>query len=193
MKKTRNVLIGIILLFIMSTNVMANVSIEFTSDSKFEVGKTVTVDIDNMKDMDSTIYNAWLEGKIEYKWYLNGSVIGNQNKKSLNIIEDYLGKEIHVKVICTDTEYEGGPYEVTGEMLNPPVGTEELEEDIQENQQEIENNQIIGTQTDDINIEKNESNILIYVGIIIAVLLAFVAGFLVARKGKITKNEETKE
>ena len=188
MKKIKLLLTGIAVSFIMTMNVMADVEFKFTSNSKFEIGESVTVDIDQMKDMDSAIYNAWLEKDVEYKWYLNGTIINGANEKTLKITEDYLGKEIHVKIVCLDYEFEGGPYEVTGEMKNPPIGVETPDIESSSPQDDIIDN-VISTQTE----EKNENNknmwearVIEYVIIALLIVAAFIIGFLIGK----TKNKK---
>ena len=72
----------------MITNINAEVEVKLKND-EFVPGKTIEVDIDQMKDMDSSIYNAWLEKDIEYKWYLDGMIISNQTSNKLTIKEEY--------------------------------------------------------------------------------------------------------
>ena len=69
----KKILIGLIFTFFMITNINAEVEVKLKND-EFVPGKTIEVDIDQMKDMDSAIYNAWLENDIEYKWYLENKI-----------------------------------------------------------------------------------------------------------------------
>lgn len=187
MKKIKLLLTGIAVSFIMTMNIMADVEFKFTSNSKFEIGESVTVDIDKMKDMDSAIYNAWLENDVEYKWYLNGTIINGANEKTLKITEDYLGKEIHVKIVCLDYEFEGGPYEVTGEMKNPPVGVETPDE--------VQDDEIIEPETSittpsDEEFEKTDDNkckirTVEYIIFALVIVIAFIAGYFIGK----TKNK----
>lgn len=186
MKKIKLLLTGIALSFIMTMNVMAEVEFKFTNNSKFEVGESVTIDIDQMKDMDSAVYNAWLEKNIEYKWYLNGTIIKGENNKTLKIKEEYLGKEIHVKIVCLDYEFEGGPYEVTGEMANPPVGVETPDE---VNDDEVSVPETSITTPAEEEIDKTDNNewkirTIEYVIVALMVIVSFVAGFLIGKKNK---------
>ena len=80
----KKILIGLLFTFFMITNVNAEVEVKLKND-EFVPGKTIEVDIDQMKDMDSAIYNAWLEKDIEYKWYLDGTIISNQTSNKLTI------------------------------------------------------------------------------------------------------------
>ena len=184
----KKILVGLICSIFMCINVNAEVVVKFTENSKFETGNSVTIDIEQMKDMDSAVYNAWLEGTVEYSWYLNGTIIKGQNKKSLKISEEYLGKEIHVKVKCLDYEYEAGPFEVTGEMTNPPIGVETPDVESSSPQDDIIDN-VISTQTED----KNENNknmwkarVIEYVIIALLIVAAFITGYLIGK----TKNKK---
>ena len=189
----KKILIGLLFTFFMVTNVNAAVEVKLKND-EFVPGKTIEVDIDTMKDMDSSIYNAWLEKDIEYKWYLDGTIIEGQTKNKLTIKEDYQGKEIHVKVLFFDEEVEGGPYKIEEPILDESVSNEEppmIDETpvTDENQENIETT---GTQTDDkgqdiLPKEKNQ-NIVIYVISALLIIASFICGMMFGRKGK--ENDE---
>lgn len=169
----KKILIGLLFTFFMVTNVNAEVEVKLKND-EFVPGKTIEVDIDQMKDMDSAIYNAWLEKDIEYKWYLDGTIINNQTSNKLTIKEEYQGKEIHVKVICLGEEYEGGPYKIeelvveTPDLEEPPI----VEED--------QNNNVTTTNDEykDMSKKENKTRIINYVIISLLIVAAFILGYI---------------
>ena len=173
----KKILIGLLFTFFMITNVNAEVEVKLKND-EFVPGKTIEVDIDQMKDMDSAIYNAWLEKNIEYKWYLDGTIIINQTSNKLTIKEEYQGKEIHVKVICLGEEFEGGPYKIekiineTPDVENVPI----LEEDTNSEEN-------IATKSEEVNEDKlppeRDTNIIIYIIGGLLVVVAFILGFVI--------------
>ena len=54
----KKILIGLLFTFFMITNVNAEVEVKLKND-EFGPGKPIEVDIEQMIDLDSAIYNAW--------------------------------------------------------------------------------------------------------------------------------------
>ena len=169
----KKILIGLLFTFFTITNVNAEVEVKLKND-EFMPGKTIEVDIDQMKDMDSAIYNAWLEKDIEYKWYLDGTIINNQTSNKLTIKEEYQGKEIHVKVICLGEEYEGGPYKIeelvveTPDLEEPPIVEEDQNNNVTTNNDEYK----------DMSKKENKTRIINYVIISSLIVAAFILGYI---------------
>ena len=169
----KKIIIVLLFTFFMVTNVNAAVEVKLKND-EFVPGKTIEVDIDQMKDMDSAIYNAWLEKDIEYKWYLDGTIINNQTSNKLTIKEEYQGKEIHVKVICLGEEYEGGPYKIeelvveTPDLEEPPIVEEDQNNNVTTNNDEYK----------DMSKKENKTRIINYVIISSLIVAAFILGYI---------------
>lgn len=173
----KKILIGLLFTFFIITNVNAEVEVKLKND-EFIPGKTIEVDIDQMKDMDSAIYNAWLEKDIEYKWYLDGTIINNQTSNKLTIKEEYLGKEIHVKVICLGEEFEGGPYKIEELVVETPD-----EENVPIVEEDTNSEENIATKSEEVNEDKlppeRDTNIIVYIIGGLLVVVAFILGFVI--------------
>jgi len=135
MKKRINGIVAMLVAVLLALSVAAVAYAEpeviFTSDSAFIPGGTVTVDIEKMTDLDSAIYNAWLEGEVEYLWCLDGVEASEYNGKSIILPEDSQGVRLSVTVKCFDLEITRdaviGGEEIsitTKELANAIVGSQ---------------------------------------------------------------------
>lgn len=114
MKKIAIICLCMMLVAALALPALAAPQVVFTSDSEFAVGGKVTVDIMAMTDMDSAIYNAWLENDVQYQWYSNSSQISGATGKSLTIKESDRGTKLFVEVICWDMELVSTTYLIDG-------------------------------------------------------------------------------
>ena len=96
------ILACIVMLVGLISTAEAAAHVVFTDDSKFISGGKVTVDIMAMTDLDSAIYNAWLEHEVAYQWYLDGAKIPGATAQSYTVKEGDGGKALHVVVTCFD-------------------------------------------------------------------------------------------
>ena len=74
MKKILSVLIALLLAAFCVFPAMAEDSddpVIFTENSYYCVGYNMTVDIESMTDYDARVWNAFIEGGVQYAWYLD--------------------------------------------------------------------------------------------------------------------------
>ncbi len=81
------------------------------SGARFTAGSTLTVDIQKMTDMDDRIYNAWLEGTVQYQWYSGSNPIPGATGVRYTIQSS--DKSVKVQVTCGDLVLTSVSYMVT--------------------------------------------------------------------------------
>lgn len=81
------------------------------SGAKYTPGSTLTVDIQAMTDMDARIYNAWLEGTVQYQWFSGSDPVPGATNVSYTISGS--DKSVHVEVTCGDLVLTSTRYLVT--------------------------------------------------------------------------------
>lgn len=102
------------------------IPVQYTEDSRSFVGYTITVDIMAMMDQDARIWNAVLENRVQYQWYLDGQAIDGATSKALKLEDKHDGKTIHVVVTCDDLVMRGTGFEIMREEPPFGIGTEAL-------------------------------------------------------------------
>lgn len=101
MKKWTLLCLCLLLTAALALPVMADeLSVVFTTDSRYATGGTLTVDIDAMAEMDPRIREALQENLVIYRWYVSGVEVTDQTGKSIQLKNEYGNKFLHVEVIC---------------------------------------------------------------------------------------------
>jgi len=106
MKKIIFALISVVSIIIATLSVNAytqeEIPVIFTSDSKAVEGGKLTVDIRAMTDYDATIYNAWLEGDVNYEWHKDDIIVLENTTNTYEFTSEDVGHEFYVLVNCWD-------------------------------------------------------------------------------------------
>ncbi len=76
-----------------------DVKVIFTEDSTALCLHNLTVDIETMAEQSETFMEAYFEGDVTFRWYLDGNVINGYTDYSIDLIEAYCGHTIYVQVI----------------------------------------------------------------------------------------------
>ena len=82
----------------------------FTKDSVPAVGCTLSVDIEEMAEMDDVLMEAYLSDEIAYRWYRNGSFMSSVTGDSLKLSNQSVNTDIHVTISF-------GPYQIRSEKI----------------------------------------------------------------------------
>lgn len=82
----------------------------FTKDSVPAVGCTLSVDIEEMADMDDVLMEAYLSDEIAYRWYRNGVLISSVTGNSLKLSNQSVSTDIHVTISF-------GQYQIRSEKI----------------------------------------------------------------------------
>ena len=109
-------LMMITLCLLLTAGLMLSVSasepkVVLASGAQFTPGSTLTVNIQAMTDMDARIYNAYLEGTVQYQWHSGNDPIPGATKVSYTIQSG--DKSVFVVVTCDDLVLTGTRYLVT--------------------------------------------------------------------------------
>lgn len=108
------VAIAVCLMLLVSLGITAAASepkVLMASGAKYTPGSTLTVDIQAMTDMDARIYNAWLEGTVQYQWFSGSDPVPGATNVSYTISGS--DKSVHVEVTCGDLVLTSTRYLVT--------------------------------------------------------------------------------
>ena len=106
----------ITLCLLLTAGLMLSVSasepkVVLASGAQFTPGSTLTVNIQAMTDMDARIYNAYLEGTVQYQWHSGNDPIPGATKASYTIQSG--DKSVFVVVTCDDLVLTSTRYLVT--------------------------------------------------------------------------------
>lgn len=109
-------LMMITLCLLLTAGLMLSVSasepkVVLASGAQFTPGSTLTVNIQAMTDMDARIYNAYLEGTVQYQWHSGNDPIPGATKVSYTIQSG--DKSVFVVVTCDDLVLTSTRYLVT--------------------------------------------------------------------------------
>lgn len=112
MKKMIIVAICLLLAVVLTLPVLASEpKVVLASGARFTSGSTLTVDIQQMTDMDARIHNAYLEGTVKYQWFSGANPIPGATGQSYTI--QSTDKSIKVQVTCDDLVLTSVSYMVT--------------------------------------------------------------------------------
>lgn len=107
MKKILSVLIALLLAAFCVFPAMAEDSddpVIFTENSYYCVGYNMTVDIESMTDYDARVWNAFIEGGVQYAWYLDYEFYSSS--QSIYVAPELCGRILYVQVTCYDLVFE---------------------------------------------------------------------------------------
>ena len=122
MKKMIMIVICLVLTAALMLPVLASEpKVVLVSGAKFATGSTVTVDIEAMTDMDARIYEAWLEGTVQYQWYSGNNPVAGATGVSYTIQSG--DKTVKVQVTCGDLVLTSYSYMVANIVVGTKTST----------------------------------------------------------------------